>query len=248
MNSRAQAGLEYLMTYGWGLILIATTVGVLVFVIGSPAEQFRCTVSDPQKFILKAYTIPSSGYFFDPNRYDQWQTYANGRSHNAFILQNITGGKITINRIEAFNGTGHELDCVGVPGYSTAEQEAACYDPGWCPTYTRIDEEWIDMSCAKTAYIHNYYNQMTINGICQSHYGVDECTVTPDSMCRDGKTIEVIAGGLITLEDFGISTQTCIAGYNAGWDAPGKIRLLYTDQFGLNDEIIITCQGVPKIP
>ena len=50
MNSKAQAGLEYLMTYGWALIMIATVIGVLVFLVGTPTETgFDCKSSDSLK-------------------------------------------------------------------------------------------------------------------------------------------------------------------------------------------------------
>lgn len=76
MVNRAQAGLEYLMTYGWALIIIATVIGVLVFIIGSPSSSVQFSSSDPAKILLK------SGAMQD--------TVMQAK------LQNITGGKITI--------------------------------------------------------------------------------------------------------------------------------------------------------
>lgn len=77
MNSKAQAGLEYLMTYGWALILIATVIGVLVFIISSPASQATFSSSEPNKIMLKGGAMTDS-------------------DTTEILLQNITGGKITI--------------------------------------------------------------------------------------------------------------------------------------------------------
>lgn len=77
MYVKAQAGLEYLMTYGWAMILVATIVGTLVLVIGSPtstAEEFR--ISDPAGFLIKGSQLIE----------DQ----------AVVKLQNITGGEIEI--------------------------------------------------------------------------------------------------------------------------------------------------------
>ena len=80
MNSRAQAGLEYLMTYGWALIIIATVVGVLVFVVGTPVQETKFSSSQSNKILLKSSTADS--------------TTATA------VLQNITGGQIEITGIE----------------------------------------------------------------------------------------------------------------------------------------------------
>ena len=49
MNKRGQAALEYLMTYGWALIVIAIVVGVLVFIVAAPTSSTNCTSSAPGK-------------------------------------------------------------------------------------------------------------------------------------------------------------------------------------------------------
>ena len=49
MNSRGQAALEYLMTYGWALIVIAIVVGVLVFIVATPSGEMTCTSNSPGK-------------------------------------------------------------------------------------------------------------------------------------------------------------------------------------------------------
>ena len=80
---RAQATLEYLMTYGWALIMIATVVAVLVFVVGSPASMVVFSSSDPAKILLRASSVS--------------ETTAEIR------LQNATGGKISITSITPTN-------------------------------------------------------------------------------------------------------------------------------------------------
>ncbi len=76
MNFRAQASLEYLMTYGWALILIVVVAAVLVFIVGSPADDAVFSSSDPTKIMLEAGAVSGS---------------------NAVIrLQNITGDKIEV--------------------------------------------------------------------------------------------------------------------------------------------------------
>ncbi len=81
MNSRAQGGLEYLMTYGWALILIAAVIGVLVFIVSSPVSTVSFSSSNPTKIIIKSGAIQD--------------TTATA------ILQNITGGKIKITAVSA---------------------------------------------------------------------------------------------------------------------------------------------------
>ncbi len=88
MNQKAQASLEYLLTYGWALILVATIITVLVFVVGPRPGGVTFVSSDPTKIMLKA----------------------GGGSGDkvSLILQNATGGRITINE---FGATSNYTDC-----------------------------------------------------------------------------------------------------------------------------------------
>jgi len=43
MNNRAQAAMEYLMTYGWALIVIAVVIGVLWYVTSGVTGGVNCT-------------------------------------------------------------------------------------------------------------------------------------------------------------------------------------------------------------
>jgi len=80
-NSKAQSGLEYLMTYGWALILIAAVIGVLVFVASSPDSDITFSSSDPTKIMIKSGNLYATTI--------------------TVIVQNITGGNITITYISA---------------------------------------------------------------------------------------------------------------------------------------------------
>jgi len=53
MNSSAQAGLEHLLSYGWALLLIATVIGVLLFVLSSSDSKAILSSSNPERFLLK---------------------------------------------------------------------------------------------------------------------------------------------------------------------------------------------------
>jgi hypothetical protein len=82
MNKRGQAALEYLMTYGWALIVIAIVVGVLVFIVVSPTTEIKCNTSDPSKILVKAFQIKN--------------TAAAGATIGTIRLTNITGGNMTM--------------------------------------------------------------------------------------------------------------------------------------------------------
>jgi len=72
--SKAQAGLEYLVTYGWALILIATVISAAVFIINAPSEDTIFKSSNPTKIMIKGTTTTGA--------------------QATIKLQNITGGQI----------------------------------------------------------------------------------------------------------------------------------------------------------
>lgn len=75
MDNKGQAALEYLMTYGWALVVIAIVVGVLIFMgILKPPTAATCTGLD--KLAYADHTMNSSGDF-------------------ALYLSNSTGAQIT---------------------------------------------------------------------------------------------------------------------------------------------------------
>ena len=45
MDSKGQSALEYLMTYGWALVVIAIIIGVLVVLLGSSTTVTNCSMS-----------------------------------------------------------------------------------------------------------------------------------------------------------------------------------------------------------
>ncbi len=57
MNSRGQAALEYLMTYGWALVIIVVVAGILFFIMSSPAGSVVCNSSDPAKMPVQSSNI-----------------------------------------------------------------------------------------------------------------------------------------------------------------------------------------------
>jgi len=80
----AQAALEYLMTYGWALILIVAVVSVLVFVMGNQTSTITFSSSDPTKILMQAGGI------------------SDGTAQ--IKLQNITGGNIQITSVSLEGG------------------------------------------------------------------------------------------------------------------------------------------------
>jgi len=86
MSQKAQAGLEYLMTYGWALVIIASVVGVLVFIINPTSTTASFSSSDPTKIMLKGSSITENTA--------------------SLVLQNITGGAIKINSVHFFGDLG----------------------------------------------------------------------------------------------------------------------------------------------
>ena len=57
MEKKAQAGLEYLMAYGWAIVLVATVVGAMVFLVGNLTDPSSFRVSDPTNFLIKGSQI-----------------------------------------------------------------------------------------------------------------------------------------------------------------------------------------------
>lgn len=87
MNFRAQAGLEYLMTYGWALVIIVTVVGVLFTVVNPPSNQVSFSV-DSRNFIVKSSnTVSGSPPTFTVE------------------IMNISGKQISISQVTTDNFT-----------------------------------------------------------------------------------------------------------------------------------------------
>jgi len=95
MNSRGQAALEYLMTYGWALIVIAIVVGVLVFIVATPTGGVGCNSNQPGKLnVVSNNIIDTSGL-------------------GSIVLTNLTAGTMTAQTVTAsgaFAGATYTID------------------------------------------------------------------------------------------------------------------------------------------
>ncbi|MFH1239808.1 MAG: hypothetical protein V1672_01200 [Candidatus Diapherotrites archaeon] len=60
MERKGQSALEYLMTYGWALIVIAIVIGVLVFIMSTTTAGSNCT-SDNTQIIYVDHAVDASG-------------------------------------------------------------------------------------------------------------------------------------------------------------------------------------------
>ena len=76
MNKKGQSSLEYLMSYGWALVMVVIIVGILVFIISSPAKTDTFSITNSTEIMLKGGIVQDTTAIA--------------------ILQNITGGEINI--------------------------------------------------------------------------------------------------------------------------------------------------------
>jgi hypothetical protein len=96
-HARAQAGLEYLMTYGWAFLLVVTIIGVLIFVV-SPSSASVNFNSDNRQIMVRGGNVVSTG----------------GADSVSLSLQNATGGAITITGI-SLDGAASGFNFTGTP-------------------------------------------------------------------------------------------------------------------------------------
>ncbi len=78
MNSRAQTKLDYLLTYGWAIILIATAIGTIFFVTTISTHDAIVTMSQSDKISFISGSVDNT--------------------LNA-LLQNVSSGQIKITSI-----------------------------------------------------------------------------------------------------------------------------------------------------
>ena len=83
MKRNAQTSLEFLTTYGWAFILIATIVGVIIFAFSPPLAKISFSTND-RKFLIKVGNITPPG----------------GPDSVTLQLQNAAGDRITVTGIE----------------------------------------------------------------------------------------------------------------------------------------------------
>jgi hypothetical protein len=91
-ENKAQSALEYLMGYGWALIVIALIIGILIFVTSGATGGTACQSQGPF-FIAKEWVVNS------------------GAGGVGVTLTNVTGGNISAISAE---GSG-DFSGVGVP-------------------------------------------------------------------------------------------------------------------------------------
>lgn len=101
MDCRTQAALEYLMTYGWALVILVTAASVLFFVLQPQSNQFSCVSSDPAKIVFVSYYMP-----FDAATTNSCITISGGDCAywgyvppGKMLLRNATGGNILITKV-----------------------------------------------------------------------------------------------------------------------------------------------------
>jgi hypothetical protein len=88
MDRKAQSALEYLMTYGWALIVIAIVIGVLIFVTSGATGGVTCQSQSTGIIVKEAVVSSTSG-------------------KTGFSFMNATGGAITsVNATVPANFTG----------------------------------------------------------------------------------------------------------------------------------------------
>jgi len=90
MDKAAQAGVDYLINYGWAFVLIASLVGVLVFLVFPENTEFECRLRDQSKLLLGGV----EGFSFGEG--EDVEFWNNGR----IALQNLSGEKIAITELK----------------------------------------------------------------------------------------------------------------------------------------------------
>jgi len=75
MNNSAQASLDFLLTYGWAVILVATALSIIFFVTEIPIYKATVSINQSDEIILKSGSV--------------------GNDLQA-VLQNISSGQIKI--------------------------------------------------------------------------------------------------------------------------------------------------------
>ena len=95
-SSKAQAGLEYLLTYGWGLIVIAIVIGVLIYTTSGATTGVTCQTRSSQ-IVLKEYTVNA------------------GPDAVGITLQNATGESITVDSASSDALTPFDADAGSAP-------------------------------------------------------------------------------------------------------------------------------------
>ncbi|MCX6798479.1 MAG: hypothetical protein NTW59_00045 [Candidatus Diapherotrites archaeon] len=80
MKEKAQAGLDYLLTYGWAFILVMSVLGLIFFLVSGPTGQVSFFSSDSGQILVKGGEIKKAG----------------GADAVSMVLQNSAGAPISI--------------------------------------------------------------------------------------------------------------------------------------------------------
>jgi len=231
MNKRAQAGLEYMVTYGWALMLVVTFVGVLVMITGTPQEEFSCRSSDPTKIDLKGVLVPSTGYV-NFNGFEIWSSggtppwMISPSGTNKIILQNFTGGDISIYDVKCGNYLGADTDCCPLPS-------------------SLFPELGLIRSCDVRP------PTMQVAGVCVGNYpGWCPNRFAPETVLSSDNQVTVSAGNEFEIIDFVINYDPNAARRGQPYVKipPGYIKLFYKDISGLDRTVTIDCHGLPPRP
>lgn len=92
--------MEYIVTYGWLMILIITMASIFFFVFTPKSTQFRCSIDQPTKFILKGYNVPEKYHFSSPE--DYWYDAGAAIEPIEISVQNASGESISITSVECY--------------------------------------------------------------------------------------------------------------------------------------------------
>ena len=218
MKNKAQAGLEYLMTYGWALVIIVTVIGVLFLVIGSPTNKFTCKSTDPTKIVLQSYSdfSWSTNYYNenspcsynDPNDcwFGMWGYSGSGDPESKIVLINATGGAITLKQY-----------MYGAEDNFTIQQGACVSNKWFAPDILNGNSPWTDPNDPATWVTVPSGNKIEFSSVELS------LSVFPDTYANCGKTKFALS-----------STHTF--GYK------------YTNQFGQTKDFNVVCTGYPAAP
>ncbi len=123
-RSITQAGLEYLLTYGWALVLVVTIIGVFVLVFNpSSARTERHSFS--QNFLIDGFEVSGSDSALMPNKFalilrpktpvtiESYEISSNGVACTGTVV----GQKFGVGRFERFIISGDiNLDCAKTIG------------------------------------------------------------------------------------------------------------------------------------
>lgn len=102
---KAQAGMEYIVTYGWLLIFIITMASILFFVFTPKSTQFRCNTDQPTKFALKGYNVPEKYHFAAlsaTETSEKWYDSGSATEPIEISLQNASSENIQITGVECW--------------------------------------------------------------------------------------------------------------------------------------------------